>query len=580
MTPPHPQEQQAHWLSKYATNHHTWTLSTSSTSSKKTFKRPLGLIETSFDTDGRYFGGRADMTALFTLAVRHKLSTPDLRRRIALAWTSLRLQHVLLMSRAADDENGERCFFVDVPRSTQEALRDVEDGIVWMDDLYEHGDVDEQELYQHAFNVGRIVDPETCMSKVFVLPLTARPDGTVEIRFLIIMGHQISDGLSAYNWFSHFIRILNTSSSEIEASITSAIHEDQIRTCLPPAQEDLYPVIAGSKARQRWFWALIRVLRHVNRTFPPTFVNPLRREHRLEKPVAFEPKYARIFDYSEARRPPMNGGNIGAALSASASQRLMSLCREAKVSIGAGCFALAGMSMMEIHEERYPDIPAAERPAFAASFPLNPRAFFANPPAADSCMLAFSEGIVMPSLPSTLPVEGRFRLIAKHANRELKIYQKRLKAKTGAEGADVSLDKHSPGRLLASGYVATLERVDAKLPPERQTHVTPQGSLEASMGQYGATCGVSSVGSIAPFFKAGRNDLNDMSGKDMVADYRNLRIGVRAREYEFLIGSSTNAEGRVGFGVSYDMNAISIEAAENWKQKIENLLEKGSGSRL
>lgn len=541
----------------------------------------MGLVETSFDADGTYYGGRADMNALFTLAIQHTLRNDDLRRRIVLAWTCLRLQHVLLMSRVEDDkETGKRCFVVDVPKSKEEAIQEVNESIIWVEDLYKNLNVDVEELYHHAINVGRIIEPSKCMSKCHILPLQKQADGTTEIKFFVVMAHQISDALSAYNWFSHLIRIFNMPAQDIEAEISLSILEAQMKERLPSAQEDLYPPVAGNKARQRWFWALVCVLRYVKKTLPPTFVNPLYREQRLEKAIALEPKFDKLFDYSAESRPPMSSGHITAALSHSVSKRLVQLCRSAKVSIGAGCFALAGISMMEIHEARYAHIPDSERPAFAASFPLNPRAFFANPPAADSCMLAFSEGIVMPFLPSSLPIEGRFKLIARHANRELRMYQKRLKATSAGEGAMLSLDTHSPSRLLATGYLAQVERVNSKLPIERQADVNPQGSLAPSIGQYGATCGVSSVGSLASFFKRGTYDLSNIGEKDMAADFRDMRIGVRARDNEFLVGSSTNAEGIVGFGVSYDLSAISQETAEMWKRKIEGLLEGDDGSKL
>ena len=50
-------------------------------------------------------------------------------------------------------------------------------------------------------------------------------------------------------------------------------------------------------------------------------------------------------------------------------------------------------------------------------------------------------------------------------------------------------------------------------------------------------------------------------------------MAVRARDNEFLIGSSTDWRGIVSFGVSYDGNAISEEAAERWADKIRGLLE-------
>ncbi|KAF1833290.1 hypothetical protein BDW02DRAFT_570174 [Decorospora gaudefroyi] len=576
------QKEQGHWLDKYATNHAAWKIETDAQSGEQRFRRPLGLVETSFDIDGACYGGRADVTALFTLAIRHTLSKGQLRQRIATAWTSLCLQHPLLMSRIIEDQSTSHPHFaINIPQSTETATQNVEKSIVFMEDSYPT--VDGNELYHHAYNVARIIEPKERLSRLHVLPLTPLSNGTLQLCFLIVIAHQISDGLSAYNWFSHFTHILNLPASQIETDIHRCRMAEEMRKKLPAAQEDLYPPIAGNKARQRWFWVLIRVLRHVKATLPPTFENPLRREKRLEEALPLEPKFDKVFDYRLESRPPMSCGHISASLSPPASSRFLSLCRSANVSIGAGCFALAGLAMMSMHESRYPHIPDAQRRAFTAAFPLNPRAFFANPPAADSCMLAFSEGIVMPFLPSRLPVEGRFKLVAKHANRELRVYQKRLKRKTAKEGVVAGLDKHAPGRLLATGYVAQMELVEAKLPPGRRTasYGNPQGELPRSASAFGATCAVSSIGPLAAFLKRGMYDISELGeGRDFAADFWDTKIGVRARDNEFLVGSSTSSEGIVGFGVSYDLNAISEEAAELWKGTIEGLLEESVVAKL
>jgi hypothetical protein len=114
-----------HWLDNYSNNKHPWHLSTSSNGSQS-FTRPLGLVETSFDTDGTYFGGRADMTATLTLRTKHTLSKASLRQRIALSWTLLRLHHSLLSARIEDDPaTGKHSFVVDIPRSPEHAVQDV-----------------------------------------------------------------------------------------------------------------------------------------------------------------------------------------------------------------------------------------------------------------------------------------------------------------------------------------------------------------------------------------------------------------------------------------------------------------------
>jgi hypothetical protein len=556
-------EEKEHWLARYANNYHTWKVINNNGS--KSFTRPLGLVELSFDIDGTEYGGRADLNALLKLEINHaSMSKEAIRRRIVLAWTSLRLQHPMLMSCTTEDMvNRKKSFLINVPSSIEEALQETLETIVWVDDHYDQ--VDSVELYRHCMNAGRIIEPEKCLSKVHVLPLVKLPNGNYALSFLIVLAHQISDGLSAYNWYSHLIRILNMPQSAIERELEVVKREEEVRKRLPPAQEDLYPIVATNKARERWFWAIIRILRHVRKTLPPTFPNPLRREEPLKEPTPLPPCYTHLFNYSPSIRPPTTSAYITATLSPSASARMISLCRSTKVSIGAGCFALAGLSMMQLHETLHPNIPAPSRLPFTASFPVNPRAFFSRPTPPESCMLSFSEGIVMPFLSLSLPIEARFKLVAKHANRELRMYQKR--------GRGESFDQHSPGRLLANGYLFQTERVDSKAPPHRQRGVNPQGLLPANIGKYGATCGVSSVGSTAALFKSGTHELDkdqmEKEGKDFAADFRNLWNGVRAREGEFLVGSSTDEKGSVHFAVSYDAGVISEEAAGAWKETVE-----------
>ena len=514
------------------------------------------------------------MTALLTVSINHGLSREAYRQRIALAWANLRLRHTMLMSRTQYDEQArQRKFIVDIHEGHKEVIDAVLQNIIWVEDYYE--EADGADMHRHALNSGRIIDPDKCLSRLHVLPLSKISEGKYELRFLIVMAHQISDGLSAYNWFSDFVRILNLSKTELEKEIEIFCQKEEIKSRLPPAQEDLYPRDKGTKARERWFWAIIRVLRHLRKTTPRSFANPLKREKRLEETVACSPVFDKIFDYSDANKPPLNSGHVGAKLSLLASKNVIDLCRSIRVSVGAGCFALAGLAMMAIHEERYPDIPDNERLPFVASFPLNPRAFFGFNTPADSCMLAFSEGIVMPFLPSSLPIEGRFKLVAAQANRELRMYQKR--AKSNVTGVPGPFNPHDPTRLLANAYIAAIERSDARLPTDMKFGVQPQGSLQPPAFEFRATCGVSSIGSTAQWLAPGRYDLsrigNDEGAQDFVADFREFKQGVRARDDEFLIGSSSDAEGSIRFGVSFDESAISHEMAGRWRDVIENLME-------
>lgn len=232
--------------------------------------------------------------------------------------------------------------------------------------------------------------------------------------------------------------------------------------------------------------------------------------------------------------------------------------------------------MMEIEEARHPNIPPSERRPFIASFPLNPRAFFGYSGPSDSCMLAFSDGIVLPFLSSGLDIEGRFRLTTRQADRQLRAYQKRLRSTE----LSVELAPRSVARLIANSYLVAIDRGESKLSPERRTGINPQGLYPANMSISGATCGVSSVGSVTQFFHPGMHKLENVgNGVDFAADFRSVQMGVRARDNEFLVGSRTDSEG-IRFGVSFDGNAIDEKAVQIWKQRIEAMLDVNETPKL
>lgn len=560
------------WLDRYRRNFHAWQRL--QTESNNTFERRIGIVESAFDGDGRYFEGRADVTALLTLETRCTLAPAELRRRVLLAWTSLRLHHVLLLARTRQEDDYEDTFLVvKRPNSVDEALQEAATTVTFVEDHY--GKVDAADLYQHCLNTARVFDPDQCLSRLFVLPLEPVHKDRSRLRFVQVSAHMITDGLTMYNWVSHFIKLLNSSGHDLESGIDNDCSSDGIWSRLPPAQEDLYPLVQGSIARQRWFWAIMRVLRHVRKPLPTAFTNPLRRPERLASAVSMPPKYPAILDYSPHRKPPLNTFIASVTLTRSASQRLQRLARAANTSIGAGCFALVGLAMMELEEARHPPAPLAERQPFVASFPLNPRPFFGFS-RAESCMLAFSDGIVMPWLSSDLELEGRFKLLARSAHRQLRAYQKRRR------GPDVVVDVHSPARLLAHNYLTAVERADSKLPPERRKGINPQGDYPANVNFGGATCGVSSVGSTREWVRVGEYPLDGAAadGKDFVADFRGVTMGVRARDNEFLVGSTSDSEGIVHFDVSFDGNAIDETDMKRWKAKMEMLLEAADMAKL
>lgn len=548
------------WLQRYANNYHAWKRSKDA-DGYILFKRPLGLVETGFHHDGIHHGGRADLHCTLTLEMKSELTKDQLRNRILLVWTILRMRHPLLhVEVPSDDPDEARCFVFRVPRGPTEALDLVAKQVV---SLQHYDQVDVRHFVNHAINTGRVIDSSESVSKLFILPLQPLPDGRWTLRLVFVIAHMVADGLSVFNWMQDFIDLMNREVYQVQSEMENALDPNEIQEKLIPAQEDLYPTVPGSLARQRWFWAITRILRHVQKPMSSGFVNPLRRKEL--KSITFDKHYADALDYDPTHKPPLNSGHSIPVLTPSASQNLQKLCQEAKTSIGAGTFALVALVMSEIEEKVHPDVPDAERKPFVASFPLNPRPFFGYTGPNDSCMLAFSEGIVMPFLPSSLPIEGRFKLLAKAAHRQLRVYQKRLR--DPVEG----LDAHSPLRMMAGNYLFAIERARDKLPAHLRVGLNPQGPYPGNQSFQTATCGVSSVGSVKQWVGPGRYSLGD--GTDFGVDYRNMRSGVRARDNEFLCGASSEADGLLQFKVSYDASAMDEELVKVWEDKITTILE-------
>lgn len=285
------------------------------------------------------------------------------------------------------------------------------------------------------------------------------------------------------------------------------------------------------------------------------------------------PIYESYLDYKA--KPPLNTFTCMAKVPQSATKRLHRWCREAGTSIGAGAFVLVAMVMMSLHEDLYPDEPPEARRPFIGSFPINPRPFFKHHEAPDSMMLAFSDGVVLPFLPSSLDLKTRFKVLVRQAHRQLALYQKREKAEETNSLA--YMGSRGAGRVIAMNYVGAMERLRSKLPEElRQSlgHHSPQGDLAAAQNGSMATCGVSSVGRSG--WRQGEFDVDGdlREGEDaFVADYRFSKQNVRARDGEFLVGVWGDDDG-IAANVSYDGNAIDEDLIREWQNRMEKLLEE------
>jgi hypothetical protein len=566
------------WLRHYASKEYKWQSREHDTYTR--FYRPIGLVESTFDSDGRYWEGRADINNLLELEVRLNIAPDVLRRRIVLAWTCLRNQHLLLQAKAASRSAVDSgavsghtlTFVVDVQHGAKDSIIDAKKHIVFLSDHYD--DVDWQDFWRHSQNAGRVVDPIEALAKIFVFPLEQTHDGTHTLRFLTVGAHHIWDGLTAYTWTRNFIGLLNKTESQLQDVLRTLLQVDGIRARLPLPQEALYPPISGSRARQRWFWLLTRILRHVRTPLQAGFAIPLQRQ-QVPSAVSFSPTYRAVLDYT--RVPPLNSISSFIELPPKHTRRLHRLCREAKASIGAGCFVLAALVMMEMYERLEPDTPVEERKPFISGFPLNPRAFFNHKVEPDSCMLAFSDGITLPFLSSDLPLDGRIRLLVRQAHRQLAAFQKREQPAGTSESLQY-MGSRGAGRVLANQYIGSIERADTQLPEELRSGLDPQGAYLPRPNMTRQTCGVSSVGRRDAWIKQGVYDVNDTQ-QDFVADYRAMYSCVRAREGEFLVGIGGSDEG-LWVNASIDASAIDTALIAAWKDRMEHILDEPGNNEI
>ncbi|RWA05246.1 hypothetical protein EKO27_g9861, partial [Xylaria grammica] len=212
-----------HWLDRYGNGYHAWIRD------ENGFSRPCGLCELKFDSDGRHFGGRADVNALLTLGVSTRLSGEALQHHILLAFTLLRLRHCLLMATAElRTLEVEPWFLVGIPPTAEAAIRDAGTAVRFLDPAVD-GVTDEVDFYTHAQNVARIIKPSETLGRVFVLPQRAEGSARQTVHFLFVMAHEIVDGLSSMNWMTDFTRLVNTPAAQLRAGIEAAISPDAIR---------------------------------------------------------------------------------------------------------------------------------------------------------------------------------------------------------------------------------------------------------------------------------------------------------------------------------------------------------------
>lgn len=581
------EEPRLNWLDLQDADRYRWQKivgQTPENHGRVAFYRRLGIVEGLFDSDATLSCGRADLNQNHIYEIRTSLDDQALRERIVLLWALMRASHILMASqsvylnemvpRIQGRRWVDKCFLYHCPRSVDEAIEEARNSISFIEDDYPN--VDNRQFFLHSVNTNRVLDAKVSLSRLHVFPFKRTSSDMVHLHMVTIYGHQIADGLTSYRWTSHVGRIFNMTESEIRNSLNTLIRDPDksLPSRLPPSQESIYPIRSHSVARQRWHWALTRILRHVRIPPPSAFQNPLLRKKPLTKAKSYQPLYPKILDYTIT--PPLNAGHVTAYIHGPSFHKLRHLCKRAQISVGSGIFTLVGMVMMQLEESRHPSILLQDRLPFIGSFPVNPRPFLSLSTTGneDSCMLAFSDGVTLPFLPSDLDFIGRFKLLGRLAHKQLRQYQKRPRSVS----EEVNLGSRSPSQLLPALYCSTLERQDSRFPPEQKAGVIVQGAYPVKPGGGLATCGVSSIGDISSFFSPPNVDASLVEltqERDVVADFKNITGCVRPREGEFLIGAAGNTmKEEIKFDTSFDASAIDEVKVEEWKRLVESILER------
>jgi hypothetical protein len=299
--------------------------------------------------------------------------------------------------------------------------------------------------------------------------------------------------------------------------------------------------------------------------------------------------YAKVLDYT--KNPLVNIYSATATLSQAATSRLQSLCRLAGISIGAGAFAPIGMVMMILHKRNQEQPCKFHELPCVAFFPVNARPFLTvqTTGCESSLMITFSDGLTLPLLPSDLDLEGHLKLLARQANQQLSIYQRR-KPKLGSVEAETDkkgdgLGSRSASQMLLQLYLFTIDCEDLKLLAQNRSRAfNIQGSYLVHNGGSGPTCGVSSIGDrsrlIGPQALAhGHHNKVSREAESNEGDFAafnfiGIHCTVRAHGGEFLVSTAGDKRG-LAFNVDFDGNSIDpLKVRDEWKRLMEGFLDK------
>jgi hypothetical protein len=216
----------------------------------RTYERLLGLTELGFYWDSR-FNGTADTVRYAIIDAESSISCTRLFgvENVTRTWLALKQQYPLLGSQLSERQQREEVVFVvseeRLSRCTPEEISF--SSISSQLDLSSTGDV--EAFIDGMLNGKRLLSNEL-PARLFILTPTNK-----ENRVCVILhaAHCITDGISNANWIKSFLETLSS-----QPGIARWDMED--RLALGVASEKLIGDIGSSKARQKWHYAMGRIL--------------------------------------------------------------------------------------------------------------------------------------------------------------------------------------------------------------------------------------------------------------------------------------------------------------------------------
>jgi hypothetical protein len=225
-----------------------WVCDTTS----RTYERPLGITELGFYWDSR-FNGTADTVRYAIIDIDTQGSIPSTRlfslENVTRTWVALKQQYPLLGSQLSERQQGEEVVFVvseeRLSRCTPEEISF--STISSQLDLSSLGDV--EAFMDGVLNGKRLLSSEM-LARLFILIPTGQKKRACVV---LHVAHCITDGISNATLLRSFLNILCSEPRNVRWDLEE-------RLALAIASERLLGRPNSSKARQRWHYAVGRVM--------------------------------------------------------------------------------------------------------------------------------------------------------------------------------------------------------------------------------------------------------------------------------------------------------------------------------